>query len=119
MAKQGGTVRTFSLGFEGDKRTELPQAAATAKHFGTRHQEIVVGSRDFADALPKLVAQRDAPLARPSDLAFHRLACEAAPAVGGVLTGEGCDEVLGGYRRYVAERFWSLPRFRFTPGLVA
>lgn len=112
MAKQGGTVKTFTLGFEGDKRSELPHAAATAKHFGTRHHEIVVGPRDFADALPKLVAQRDAPLARPSDLAFHRLAREAAPEVRGVLTGEGCDEVLGGYRRHVAERFaWGLRGF--------
>jgi asparagine synthase (glutamine-hydrolysing) len=120
MAKQGGTVKTFSLGFEGDPRTELPHAAAAAKHFGTRHQEIVVGPKDFADALPKLVAQRDAPLARPSDLAFHRLAREAAPVVNGVLTGEGCDEVLGGYRRYVAERFaWGLPRLGGTPDMVA
>jgi asparagine synthase (glutamine-hydrolysing) len=120
MAKQGGTVKTFSLGFEGDKRTELPHAAATAKHFGTQHREIVVGAKDFADSLPKLVAQRDAPLARPSDLAFHRLARDAAPGVRSVLTGEGCDEVLGGYRRHVAEQFaWSLRSFRGTLGMVA
>jgi asparagine synthase (glutamine-hydrolysing) len=120
MAKQGGTLKTFSLGFEGDKRSELPQAAATAKHFGARHREIVVGARDFADLLPKLVAQRDAPLARPSDVAFHRLAREAAPEVRGVLSGEGCDEVLGGYRRHVAEQFaWGLRGFRGTLGVVA
>jgi asparagine synthase (glutamine-hydrolysing) len=104
MARQGGAFRTFSIGFEGDPRSELGEAAAAAKHFGSRHQEIVIAPRELVGALPKLVAQRDAPLARPSDLAVHRLVTEAAGSVRAVLTGDGCDEVLGGYRRYIAER---------------
>ena len=113
MARQNGSFKTFSLGFEGDRRSELPQAAETARHFGAQHHEIVVTAQDFAGLLPKLIAQRDAPLARPSDLAVHRLATEAARSVRSVLTGEGCDEVLGGYRRYIAERAgWSVRAYR-------
>ncbi len=104
MARQGGELKTFSLGFEGDPRSELGEAAAAAKHFGARHREISVAPGELVAALPKLIAQRDAPLARPSDLAVHRLLTEAGTSVRVVLTGDGCDEVLGGYRRYIAER---------------
>jgi asparagine synthase (glutamine-hydrolysing) len=101
----GGAVKTFSLGFEGDRASELPQAAQVAKHFGASHHEIVVKPADLAGALPRVIAARDAPLSRPSDLAVHRLAGEAARSVRTVLTGDGCDEVLGGYRSYVVERY--------------
>src|SRR5258706_2667164 len=104
MARQGGELRTFSLGFEGDPRSELREAAAAAKHFGARHHEISIVPRELVAALPRLIALRDAPLGRPSDLAVHRLVTEAGASVRVVLTGDGCDEVLGGYRRYIAER---------------
>jgi asparagine synthase (glutamine-hydrolysing) len=103
MSREGGKPKTFSLGFEGDRASELPHAAQVAKHFGTAHHEVVVAPRELIPSLPKLVAQRDAPVPRPSDLAVYRLACEAARSAKAVLTGDGCDEVLGGYRRYVAE----------------
>jgi len=99
----GAKPRTFSLGFAGDRASELPAAAQAAKHFGTEHHEIVVTPQELLAHLEYLVACRDAPLSRPSDLALCRLAGEAARRVRTVLTGDGCDEVLGGYRRYVAE----------------
>src|SRR5258706_4136256 len=104
MARQGGELRTFSLGFEGDLRSELREAAAAAKHFGARHHEISIAPRELVAALPRLIALRDAPLARPSDLAGHRLVTRAGASVRVGLTGDRCDEVLGGYRRYIAER---------------
>jgi asparagine synthase (glutamine-hydrolysing) len=104
LAQQGGAVKTFSLGFEGDKRSELPQAAAVAKHFATAHHEIVVRPAELLPALAPLVERHDGPVA-PSVLAMHRLASEAARSVPSVLSGDGCDEVLGGYRKLVAERF--------------
>ena len=100
MAKQGSALHTFSLGFEGEEKSELPQAAQVAKHFGATHHEIVAAPRELPALLERLVAQRDAPLGRASDLAVHLLAAEAARSVPRALTGEGCDEVLGGYRRY-------------------
>jgi asparagine synthase (glutamine-hydrolysing) len=100
---KGAAPWTFSLGFEGDKASELPAAAQAAQHFGAKHHEIVVTPQELIAHLEYLVACRDAPLSRPSDLALCRLAGEAGRRVKTVLTGDGCDEVLGGYRRYVAE----------------
>ncbi len=105
LARNGAGVKTFSLGFEGDKRSELPQAAAVAKHFGTSHHEIVVKPAELIPGLARLVHAHDAPLATPSALAIHRLASDASRTVKSVITGDGCDEILGGYRKHVAERF--------------
>jgi asparagine synthase (glutamine-hydrolysing) len=117
-ALEGGCPRTYSLGFAGGKRDgaagELREAARVARHFATLHQEIVVAPGELASGLPRLVALRDAPLARPSDLAVHRLACEAARTARTVLTGDGSDEILGGYRRYIAESH-GLPMRLFAP----
>jgi asparagine synthase (glutamine-hydrolysing) len=115
-SRAGAGVKTFALGFEGDPASELPRAAAVAKHFGTVHQEIVVKPAELLPGLGKLVAGRDAPSSRPSDLAVYRLAAEASRGAKIVLSGDGCDEILGGYRRHVAERFaWS---FRGVPSML-
>jgi asparagine synthase (glutamine-hydrolysing) len=68
------------------------------------------------DRLSALVAQRDAPVTEPSDVAISMLAQEAARSVKMVLTGEGSDEVLGGYPKHVSERFASA--YQCLPGVV-
>lgn len=103
--QQGAPIATFSAGFAEDKASELPSAARAAKHFGTQHYELTLSKKELVDRLPRMVAMRDAPLSRPSDVALHLLAAHAARVTPVVLTGEGGDEVLGGYRRHVAERF--------------
>jgi len=110
-------IATFSAGFAGDEASELPAAARAAEHFGTAHYELTLSGRDLMDQLSRLVAVRDAPLSRPSDIALHLLAAHAARVTPVVLTGEGSDEVLGGYRRHTAERFaWA---FRGLPTVLA
>ncbi|MGE5640058.1 MAG: asparagine synthase (glutamine-hydrolyzing) [Clostridia bacterium] len=103
MSRQGGRVKTFSVGFAEDRYSELPHAAEIARHYGTDHQELVVSHRDLVKYLPRLTAHRDAPVSEPSDVPIFLLACAAARSVKMVLTGEGSDEVLGGYRKHVAE----------------
>src|SRR5205807_5038083 len=106
--------KTFSVGFDGDRQSELSHAARVAQQFGTEHHEMVVTPRDFIDYLPQLVAARDAPVSEPSDIAIFMLSREASRTVKMVLTGEGADETLGGYRKHVAEclawMYWSVPR---------
>ena len=68
------------------------------------------------DKLPRLVAFRDAPVAEPSDIPIYMLACEAARSVKMVLTGEGSDEVLGGYPKHIFERF--ARSYQVLPGCV-
>ena len=115
--QSGAKVATFSAGFAEDKASELPAAAQAAKHFGTQHYELTLSKHQILDRLPQLVAMRDAPLSRPSDVALHLLAMHAARVTPVVLTGEGGDEVLGGYRRHAAERFaWA---FRGLPTVLA
>ena len=115
-AKNGARPKTFSAGFADDRDSELPRAAQVAKHFGTEHHEIVLTPREVVGALESAVAHRDAPLSRPADVALHLIAMEAAHSVEAVLTGDGGDELLGGYRRHVAERFgWC---FRSMPTLL-
>ena len=102
-AARGRRPKTFSLGLEGDASGELARAAQAARHFGAEHHEMVVSPQELAAHLEYLVACRDAPVPRPSELAVCRLALEAGRRVKSALTGDGCDEVLGGYRRYVAQ----------------
>src|SRR5205085_10382013 len=100
MKSHSEYVATFSAGFADDKRSELAAAARLAKHFGTQHHEIVLERRDVLAQLPQLVASRDAPFCRPADIALHLLAREAARKVKVALSGDGGDEILGGYRRH-------------------
>ena len=114
MTRYSPKVKTFSVGFAGDKHTELSHAALVAREFGTEHHEMVVTPRDFMENLPALVAARDAPVSEPSDIAIFMLSREASRTVKMVLTGEGSDEILGGYPKHVAEclawMYWTLPR---------
>src|SRR2546423_12259678 len=114
MTRYCSKVKTFSVGFAGDRHSELSHAATVAQAFGTEHHEMTVTHRDFIDYLPQLVAARDAPVSEPSDIAIFMLSREASRTVKMVLTGEGSDEILGGYRKHAAESlasmYWSVPR---------
>jgi asparagine synthase (glutamine-hydrolysing) len=116
MSRHHPKVKTFSVGFAEQRYSELPYAAEVAKQFGTEHHELVVSQRDLMDKLARLVAYRDAPVAEPSDIPIYMLACEAARSVKMVLTGEGSDELLGGYPKHVMERYgWG---YRALPAIV-
>ena len=114
MTRYCSKVKTFSVGFAGDKYNELEHAAQVAQEFGTDHHPMTVTHRDFIEYLPRLVACRDAPVSEPSDIAIYLVAREASRSVKMVLTGEGSDEVLGGYRKHAAEclawMYWSVPQ---------
>jgi asparagine synthase (glutamine-hydrolysing) len=116
MSRHNSNVKTFSVGFGEDSYSELGYAAEVAQHFGAEHHEIVVTDRDLMDRLPKLVSFRDAPVAEPSDIPIYMLACEAARSVKMVLTGEGSDEILGGYPKHMVERF--AQGYQVLPGYV-
>ena len=105
MSRHHPRVKTFSVGFAEDRYSELSYAAEVAGQFGTDHHEMLVSQHDLMAQLPKLVAFRDAPVSEPSDIPIYMLAREAARSVKMVLTGEGSDELLGGYPKHVMERY--------------
>jgi asparagine synthase (glutamine-hydrolysing) len=116
MTRHNTNVKTFSVGFGEGGYSELAYASVVARHFGTNHHELIVGFDDIVDNLPKLVGFRDAPVSEPSDIPIYMLAKEASKTVKMVLTGEGSDEILGGYPKHVFERF--APGYQLLPGMI-
>jgi asparagine synthase (glutamine-hydrolysing) len=116
MRRHNGNVKTFSVGFGEGGYSELAYANVVAKHLGTTHHELIVGFDDIVGNLPKLVAYRDAPVSEPSDIPIYMLAKEASRTVKMVLTGEGSDEILGGYPKHVFERFAAA--YQLLPGAI-
>jgi asparagine synthase (glutamine-hydrolysing) len=88
-------VKTFSVGFD-YKHDELHDAAFTAKHLGCDHQEVQCRAEDIA-LLPKIVHYMDEPMGDAIIIPMYQLSRHAKKDVTVILTGEGGDEILGGY----------------------
>src|SRR3954471_6158412 len=116
MTRHNTNVKTFSVGFGDGGYSELKSPTVVARHFGTNHHELTVGFDDLMEHLPKLVGYRDAPVSEPSDIPIYMLAKEASKSVKMVLTGEGSDEILGGYPKHVFERF--AQTYQLMPGFI-
>jgi asparagine synthase (glutamine-hydrolysing) len=96
-------VRTFSIGFEERQYDELPYARLVARRYGTDHHECVVRPAAL-EILPRLVWHYNEPYADSSAIPTFYLAELTRSHVTVALNGDGGDESLGGYRRYVASR---------------
>lgn len=110
-ATGGQRLKTFTLGF--DTLDECAEAREVADRFGTEHHEIRVTGTDFLEALPDIAWYFDEPVANPSAIPLYFLSREARKHVPVVLSGEGADELFGGYRVY-CEPF-ALDRIRRLP----
>ena len=95
-----GPVKTFSVGYDEQRYSELGYAAQVASRLGTDHHEVRVGFQDFFGILPKLIWHEDEPITWPSSVSLYFVSKLAAEQVKVVLTGEGSDELFGGYERY-------------------
>ncbi len=95
-------VRTFSIGFEERSFNELADARLVAERYGTRHRELVLRP-DAALLLPALADAFDEPFADSSALPTYLVSQLAAEDVKVALSGEGGDELFGGYYTYVAD----------------
>ncbi len=109
-------VKTFSVGFDLAEYSELNFAGDIAKEFGSEHHEIVVNEQEMMDKLPLLIRYRDAPVSEPSDIPIYLLSHAASQSVKMVLTGEGSDEVLGGYPKHVYDRL--APYYQKIPDTI-
>ena len=96
-------VRTFSVGFEERSFDELGDARLVAERYGTQHRELVLRP-DAALLLPALAEAFDEPFADSSALPTYLVSQLAAQDVKVALSGEGGDELFGGYYTYVADQ---------------
>jgi len=107
----GGSLHTFSLRFADAEFDETPHQRAVVEALGSTHHELVASRGDIARALPAVIGHTERPLLRagPAPLfLLSGLVREAGMKV--VVTGEGADEVLGGYdifREAAVRRFWA------------
>lgn len=119
LMKKHQSVDTFSIGFAGatPERDELPRARRTAQALGSRHHELYITGRDYADRWEAIVRAQGDPVADPSAPALYFLADEARRHVKVVLSGEGADELFCGYAIY--QEPLSLEAFDRIPPAVA
>jgi asparagine synthase (glutamine-hydrolysing) len=100
--EQREPLKTFSVGFEESSFDELERARLVAGRYGTDHHEIVLRP-DAVELLPKLVEAFDEPFGDSSALPTYLVSELAAGEVKVALSGEGGDELFGGYYTYVAD----------------
>ena len=91
---------TFTTGFEREGFSEVDVAVASAEAIGARHVTRVVSQAEFVTALPEIVWYLDEPVADPALVPLFFIAREARKHVKVVLSGEGADELFGGYTIY-------------------
>ncbi len=110
---EGQRVLTFSIGFDDRRYDETKFAAAVARHLGTEHRQFIVRP-NAADDLPRLAAVFGEPFGDSSALPTHYLSRETRKFVKVALSGDGGDELFGGYDRYRAmalgQKMGSLPK---------
>lgn len=116
-------VKTFSVGFGiGGAYNELSDARRVATALGTEHHELNVEHCDLVDTLRTLVYHYDEPFGDPAGFPLYLLSRLAGEHVKVVLSGDGADELFGGYRRYSVDRLAGLYQYlpaRLTQGVVA
>ncbi len=103
----GHGLKTFSVAFEDDaENDETPFARRVASHLGVDHHEVRISADDFVASLPEFVRATDEPLADLASIPLHHVCKLAREHVKVVLSGEGSDEVFGGYTFDSVVRDW-------------
>ncbi|MDO8629281.1 MAG: asparagine synthase (glutamine-hydrolyzing) [Phycisphaerales bacterium] len=113
----GRPIRTFSVGYADQQAyDERRFARLVASRFGTQHEEVVLTERDVLDAIPRILDHLGEPVGDSSIIPTALLAQVARRYVTVALSGDGGDELFGGYWRYLAHA--SLASYRRIPGLL-
>jgi asparagine synthase (glutamine-hydrolysing) len=104
----GRKINTFSVGFHEAAYDESAYAREAAKACGSNHHELRIDEREYAELLPKLIWHHDLPLNYANSVHIYAVSKLAREHVTVVLTGEGADELFGGYPRYYIPRLLAL-----------
>lgn len=99
-ARENPHINTFSIGFPSAAHDESPHAREVARHIGSTHHEFVFDEGNFMELLPEVASALDEPLGDQATLPLFWLCREARKFVTVALSGEGADEIFGGYSYY-------------------
>lgn len=120
-AASSSKLKTFSIGFEEESFSELGYARTIAERFDTDHEEFIVTS-DLVSDLESIVRYADEPFADSSMVPMYYLSRQTRQHVTVALSGDGGDEVFGGYDRYIglnlARKYHNVPGF-IRKGLIS
>jgi asparagine synthase (glutamine-hydrolysing) len=98
-------VKTFTIGFDEDDYNEFNYAHQVADMHRTDHHEILLNPTDYFSEIEKLIRYKDAPLSVPNEVPLYLMSRELRKYITVVLSGEGADELFGGYGRIFRSPF--------------
>lgn len=100
MAQESSSpIKTFTIGFEEEGYNEFHYAKIVASQYKTNHHEIILSGENYIDKMEELISFKDAPLSVPNEVPLHMMSQELKKHITVVLSGEGADEIFGGYGR--------------------
>lgn len=117
QAASSQPVKTFTIGFDDPTYNEAIHAKAVSEHLRTDHTELYVTAKEAMEVIPSLPSLYDEPFADSSQIPTFLVSKMARAKVTVSLSGDGGDEVFGGYTRYFwTQRIWN--RLQYTPGAM-
>jgi len=92
-------IKTFVVGFDSPNYNEFEYADQVANKFNTSHNEILIKSNEYIDSMEELIGYKDSPLSVPNEVPLYIMSQKLKKHISVVLSGEGADEIFGGYGR--------------------